>query len=602
MDRAKLLSVVIGISFLSLPYLTGGWGCGSSASRAATSTISVTGSVSGVTASSASLSALGVKTKRALAEAAVANDSCTLSDSSGTEVGTATTDAAGTYTMSVETSVLNPDGAASVTVQLILNCASGYASFCEATVTAETTTITCSADPESTLAAQALLKKLKDLGCTGWNLSSCTVGFDPFCFAQMEAKKWELADVTGSGVSEDLGAMKDMMLSQLAAGDYGAYGNPGDMMQAFMAGDVDDSLEATAAANAATNTGTSADDYLEGLTGGLAGIGGFLSKMTDTFTGGSVGAGVTSLTTKGVVDATADSLCGTALADPDALAAIMRTLLAGEFDDVTAYDVNAAGKLKDLLASFTDRSGLNGAAMSGLLDACIDSADFTNCDPAIMKDFLDHPPTGGEGFDFRGWARAGMGCCLGSTTCDPTNCSGWSAAQTEGGADLETICSNPTDCAAIFENNGGTIDYAACLADPSACQDDIRPGCATNADCPSGATCDTTNHVCSGTFTGSGSTFAGSYSISKTGSCSPSFRSSTTLASGGSGMFAGPITNDGNLTIQFGNITGSSCSAAIVGSQGGTCSSCSVSGSGAVGTVFTPTCGVCNLTIGKTAN
>ncbi len=606
--------LIVGSFGLSIG-LNGIWGCGSSSTSTSTAdTVAITGTVSGVAASSASVSALGVK--RAITEAPVADDTVTCYNDEGTEIGTATTGSDGTYTLSVDESVLNPDGAESVTENIILESSSGYATFAEVTITADTTTVTVNADPDSTLAAQAMLKKLKELGCTtlgGCNFGGLVLDFDPHCFFEMERKKWELASTGEEGLQGEMGAMKDMMLGAIGAGDFGSYGEPGAMMQAFMDGTVDTDFQADAAAHAELFTGTDDATYTAEIGDALTSFDTMADAFADRFAGG-VGAGVTALTAKGVVEAASDSLCGDLLADPDAMAETIKTMLASGSADEFATTFGSDAGVDNFYSMMKKYEGTDGdfafdanwdpKAMMGLMGGF--GGEFDSFDPDKMFETMGNIPSGGEGFDFHSWGAAmagdfkdACGTATGDCSYDPEARADFWTAQVAAGTEFDPTADNfgTYDFTGTFTSgtSGGT-DFSACANDPSssACQQIVEggsftQGCFSNADCPSGETCNTTTRVCQVTQSGGSGGFAGSYSVTSSGSGCTIPSGTASSLTGTSPNYTGSI---GAAPVIFNQTGPGSCTFSI---NSMVASACTFSGSGGSGSVISVTASPCNL-------
>lgn len=623
--RRSILFFVSFVGMAGLLSLNGIWGCGGSSTRGAsetTDTIAVTGTVSGVSASSASLSALGLGTKRVVSETALANEECTCYNDSGVAVGTATTDSEGTYTINVDESVLNPNGDASVTETLIIETESGITHYAEVTITSDTTTITIDADPDTTLAAEALKSKLEALGFSSWlgfDFSAIVLDFDPFCFVRMEQEKWELAATGESGLQGELGSMKDMMLASMGAGDFGSYGGFSDMAQAFMGGTVDASFQATAAEHASTFTGVSSASYTADIADAMTSFGTMADIFAEKFAGG-VGAGVTALRTKGVVDAADDSLCGDLLLDEGAMGEAVKTMLAAgnisEFSTTFGSDAgvsNFHGMIKKYEVAdgdFEFGEKWDPEAMMGIMGGF--QGNYTNFNPDEMFTMFDSLPPDTTGtFDYHSWGAAMTGDFQdfmegGGTVAayDPATQAGFWTAQVAGGTTFDPTAAGydtyKFDDTFTSGTLGGT-NFSSCTTDPnsSACQTIVSGGgfthgCFSNADCATGSSCNVSTGLCTNSATGEFN-FAGTFTFSSPGgTCTAPLTGSTTLAGSGNSY---TMTTLGGLPATFAISGPGTCTATrnLVA-----CGSCFFSGSGASGSMVNlSNCGTCTFMLMK---
>ncbi|MBI2082737.1 MAG: hypothetical protein HYT76_04125, partial [Deltaproteobacteria bacterium] len=194
-SRLIFLSLFALISLVVMPRFIGIWGCGGVAETsseegttttdAAKPTVSVTGTVT-VPASSSSALVAGLVMKDATTDGAGSGMTCEGFTLEGEDLGDATTDTSGNYTLAAVIESLKPTDATTTSwkARFYIKCTDSSGkydirNYCEATVEEGTTSsITCHATPETTLTTLDLLTKS---GCV-MGASCAMEGIDPLCF------------------------------------------------------------------------------------------------------------------------------------------------------------------------------------------------------------------------------------------------------------------------------------------------------------------------------------------------------------------------------------------------------------------------------------
>lgn len=268
----KPIMYVLGLACVGGLVACGG-SSGTDATTTTGSTVQLTGTVEAPTAS-ASVSAKGVVHK-SVSSAAAADLHVTVYNLDGDKIGTATTDSTGKCTIDGDLSVVKPADATSTawTAELVLLATNDAGTvdietYVEVSVD-ESSTSTISlgtANAETTLAAQSLRKKI---GCEDWG-KDCKTGaanIDPYCLFLATKQMWSDADASsGTGISDDLGIIKDMIKGSMATGNVTptslGFNDWGEVMNAALAGTLDSSDQSTLATAASGATGISVTNYV----------------------------------------------------------------------------------------------------------------------------------------------------------------------------------------------------------------------------------------------------------------------------------------------------------------------------------------------------
>ncbi|MBI2083061.1 MAG: hypothetical protein HYT76_05785 [Deltaproteobacteria bacterium] len=249
--KIKILVLMIVSFFFISPLFWTQFGCGS-ATRGATETtdaaaptVNLTGTISAPATSASALSTLGIKYAASDTPSAAVGMTCEAFTLEGEDLGEVTVDANGAYTLAAVVSSLKPTDATSTSwkARFYIKCTDSTGKFdirnyCETTVEEGTTTsITCDADTETTLTVADLLSKS---GCQIG--ASCAMeGIDPLCYVELQKKTYKDANpTTGTGVQDDVGAVKEVARQCMAATTPGALGfaSAEAMMAAAQAGSL----------------------------------------------------------------------------------------------------------------------------------------------------------------------------------------------------------------------------------------------------------------------------------------------------------------------------------------------------------------------------
>jgi hypothetical protein len=218
--------------------------CGGGSSTATVSTVSLTGTVSAPSVASGNIASAAKGFSKAVVDS-VAETGGHIYTLDGEDLGTFTTAADGTYAMDCDLDTLKGDDDTGTTwsEDVIMAADNGIETYANIDVVeGETTTVDLgTANTDTTLAAQALADKIA--GWIGWGQAYSTSGFDPECIFIAQKALWEGSDISGEGMADDVGIIKETIMGFMAGGgdptDYG-FANQGDMMGAIMDGTIDD--------------------------------------------------------------------------------------------------------------------------------------------------------------------------------------------------------------------------------------------------------------------------------------------------------------------------------------------------------------------------
>lgn len=393
MRKIKLLGVT-SLCVASLVFT----GCGSSMGpppvslpTPITGKINITGTVEAPSAS-ANISAPKGLSGKALTEAAASGIECSLYTLEGDDLGSVTTGADGTFTLSADlaTFVDSDDTGDAYTVPFIIDCANGMQSYTEGSGTADTSSIDAGTiNTDTALAWQALFGEILEAfpdWAVGNALAFSDLPFDAMCIFQAQKAMWKSASFTAGGLADDNAIIKETVMGFMAGGgsppDAG-YASWQDMMQGLLNGTIDDSGAWNTVAGVADDYVDSA--YASQLAGGYSSAFDSFTAMDDAFASqfGSDGYGMVAFD---IVPATVagGSICEdikNGLLDPDALVGPMMAA-----DDATAF-ASTYGDPKCAAVHF------------GLLDQCASGGDCSGMinDPGAYYGFM-----GGYGGDCSG--------------------------------------------------------------------------------------------------------------------------------------------------------------------------------------------------------
>lgn len=471
--------VVLGL-FSILP------GCGSSSgttgsTTAAAGTVTVSGSVTS-TSGSASTNLSALVKAQTIGETGSVNETVTLTNcETGEEVGSTTTDSSGAYTMEIETDDLDAGTYA------LEGETSGMSTIVEISEAGDTT---INADPDSTIAFVSLRQRCRDIlgaECTFATMaarggfSAISWGMDPHGYFELQRHQWQVCGGSADASDSDVGAyyrqMRDTMFGLMDSSD----SDPRERLEAFLAGDLDDSVVEEGLAHYAAVTGTDVSGY------DLDTARETEDAMDSTFASSFAGAAGTSASgsalVKGVLDSTEDSLMGEMLDDEDLMNSTVEVLcnysdateVAEDFggeDDIGAFHETMRG-YRSGEGDYTFGAVFNPEAMAGMWEVL---ESYENFDPTYFTEIFEALPDAASVGDDFDWRSCGAGI-MDTFLDDPTievgeEFVGFWIANTGQGYEYDSTI----DPASQYDNRGDT-NYAAC-ADPtsSACTQEVFGG------------------------------------------------------------------------------------------------------------------------------
>lgn len=623
----KILTAMVVLCIASLGACGGG--SSSTATSSTVSTVSLTGTVSAPAVASGNIAASKGFASKAVADAAAASVECKCYSMDGELLGTGTTDASGAVTIDVPIDELRGDedaGASSFSEDVVLIANDGeLASLAEVTVTVgETTTVDIGAvNSDTTLAALAIEGFDLDSLEAGTSIKDLFSNVDMKCIFEAQKALFENSALDGEGMADDNAIIKESIKAFMASGsspEDAGYSSWGEMLGDVMAGTAADKWSSIA---------NVADDYIDdayvstinsGYETAASAFGAFNTSFASQF--GASGYGMTALNIA-KAEAASGSVCDSIKSGALDPAALVLPMLAA--DDIDSFaeiygsadgfavhiglieECMAKGNCADLIdkpgayfgfmdsyggdfSSVWNGSALDSTEMEGMFYAagsCTGATweDMSDCSKSMYQTVYNGAGdwssymTDGD-FDpakFESQAGYWMGQVAGGFDPDSggTSDSFWDSAYSQmqgmaGSEDDVKECVDALIAAGIYDTTscyGNSFDNFNELGGYSGTEDYTASGSDYEAYVPEGYT----------PPSGGSSGLSGLYSGSVSG-CPAGMGSSAEITG------IGPYTL-GPLSISW--TSGSTCTAT---GGAGSCSACSVIGSGDAGTMIGGSC------------
>ncbi|MBI2345735.1 MAG: hypothetical protein HYV03_02375 [Deltaproteobacteria bacterium] len=377
-------------------------GCGSSgATGDSSSTVSLTGTVNAPASASADIGVGKGIGKAAVSDAAAADLTCAAVTFEGEEIGSATSDSSGNFTIAASLTDLRPSDATaggSWTAPVQITCTNSdstieqkyYGEF--DVVEGTTTTLSATINSDTTFAMASVLLKY---GCTPKKGTACTKppGVDLECLFFAQKAAMEQTDLSGDGVADEAGYLKESVKAAMAAGVKPSslgYDNWGAVIAAGQNGDLSDGAASQLASTAATTLGTDASTLQSTLLSADDALKSLRETLTDVLAGS---AGLASISVgKGV--AVEGSACAKAIGD----ATYAKALVAGVLEAESAADI---AKIFGSAKAFQAIIGAMGKETDG------DYTEFLGMGPA-WKSYLGEYNGDYSGFEVNDAAVGGL--------------------------------------------------------------------------------------------------------------------------------------------------------------------------------------------------
>lgn len=402
--RARIVCfslLLVGGLWLSIAF-SAAVGCGGTSATTtddpAESTVTLSGTVSSPTTTSANLASKSFGVKQVSdsgAGAAGLTAQCTTADAK--DCGSATIGADGSYSISATVESLRPTGntdtSFTTTFFLVATNTDGtkdIRALCTVTIADGTTGFSCNANTSSTLAVHSLLKQS---GCAIG--TSCSFGSaDPQCFVNIKEQMLKNANVsTDAGISDDLGAIRELVMGAVAAGELAGHANAGALMDAALHGELTSEALDLVAAAAATATGLSADNLKTKYAIGVSGIDDLEEIFYSQFAGNTGLSPVTEGEASG---------CSLAKSDANYAAKFAAIYASADIDDLVSMKnaENMGNAIIALLGEYCPEGicnliALKPAAFLGTIDAC--DFNMVSCglvdSSGTLQDVFEHLKT-----------------------------------------------------------------------------------------------------------------------------------------------------------------------------------------------------------------
>ncbi|MBI2981828.1 MAG: hypothetical protein HYY44_06000 [Deltaproteobacteria bacterium] len=423
-DTQVRVGLLLAVSLLLLsPLFWTTFGCGGStveqiaSTTASGPTISLTGTATiPTTSTQALISALGVRVmKSATTDSAGSGLTCVAYTLEGENLGEAKTDSTGAFTLTAGVNALKPTDATTTswTARFYVQCTDAdgkydVRNYCEASVDeASTTSIGCSADPDTTLTTRDLLSKT---GCLIG--ASCAMsGVDPLCFMGLQQRAYkDSGTASGTGVQDDLGAVREVSRLCMAAATPAALGfNSADAMLGAVQGGTLTSAQLEACGASSTQK--------EKFAAGATTAAHFKDIFYSSIAGGAGISAALALEMKGISQAETGSACDLAKSDSTYAQKLVATYGAARDASELETMKGSSNLGKTILASMAqycpdnkcDFAKFNPAVLTGTLSGCgmdPNVCGFTDANGKLQSVFdklkltIDTADKSGVGADF----------------------------------------------------------------------------------------------------------------------------------------------------------------------------------------------------------
>ena len=285
-------------------------GCGGGASGR---TINLGGIVMAPTVSGNIAALPSKRIGKAVTQGGTQGINCTIYTLEGENLGTATTGSDGSFTVAVNASSLKgaEDTGTTWSEEVVLDCSNGVQLYQSIQISEDTTTDVNlgTANIETTLATGAMAGKIS--GWSGWGESYKTAAssIDLACIFSSENSLWNNSTISGAGMADDSGILKDTLSGFIAAGgspsDAG-YINWDSLIQAMLNGTISQAAWAQIASYAASPIGSDASTLAAAYDTSYQALAAVDNIFSTQFASG--GLGLTALTTAAAGKSVCDSI------------------------------------------------------------------------------------------------------------------------------------------------------------------------------------------------------------------------------------------------------------------------------------------------------